>query len=83
MSKCIRYKWVIHGLPWEESTAKLNLDKDLGVKDFWGRVEGSARNCWINEIGGSNSVRAEESDNFSWREPSGIGETFENGGDGV
>ena len=48
---------VINGfLPWEQSTTKNGLNKELRVETSWGGIEGGSWDSWIDKVCGSNSV---------------------------
>ena len=43
-------------VPWEEDTAELSFDEELGVENVRRRVEGRARDGGIDVVGGGDSV---------------------------
>ena len=48
----------------EGRALELSLDEELGVEDGRGGVEGRARDCCVDEVGGGDGVCGEEPDDL-------------------
>ena len=67
----------------EQGTTKLSVDEELAVEDRRGRVEGRARDCWVDVVLSSDRVCNQEPDDLELIEATSVVEASQNLVDGI